>query len=36
MLGGLLVVLHDALLPKLINREIRVRDAERFLKESGL
>ena len=31
-----LVALRDALLPKLIRREIRVRDAERFLKERGL
>jgi len=28
--------LRDALLPKLISGEIRVRDAERFLKERGL
>ena len=28
--------LRDALLPKLIRGEIRVRDAERFLKERGL
>jgi len=31
-----LAALRDALLPKLIRREIRVRDAERFLKERGL
>jgi type I restriction enzyme S subunit len=28
--------LRDALLPKLIHGEIRVKDAERFLKERGL
>ena len=28
--------LRDALLPKLIRGEIRVKDAERFLKERGL
>jgi len=28
--------LRDALLPKLISGEIRVKDAERFLKERGL
>jgi type I restriction enzyme R subunit len=28
--------LHDALLPKLIRGAIRVKDAERFLKERGL
>jgi len=28
--------LHRMLLPKLIRGEIRVRDAERFLKEQGL
>jgi type I restriction enzyme S subunit len=28
--------LHRTLLPKLIRGEIRVRDAERFLKERGL
>ncbi len=27
---------RDALLPKLISGEIRVKDAERFLKERGL
>jgi len=31
-----LAALRDALLPKLIRGEIRVRDAERFLKERGL
>ncbi len=31
-----LVALRDALLPKLIRGEIRVKDAERFLKERGL
>lgn len=31
-----LAALRDALLPKLISGEIRVRDAERFLKERGL
>jgi len=31
-----LAALRDALLPKLIRREVRVRDAERFLKERGL
>ncbi len=31
-----LAVLRDALLPKLISGELRVRDAERFLKERGL
>ena len=31
-----LAALHDALLPKLIRGEIRVKDAERFLKERGL
>lgn len=28
--------LRDALLPKLISGEIRIKDAERFLKERGL
>lgn len=28
--------LRDALLPKLISGELRVKDAERFLKERGL
>jgi len=31
-----LAALRDALLPKLIRGEIRVKDAERFLKERGL
>jgi type I restriction enzyme S subunit len=31
-----LAVVRDALLPKLIGGEIRVKDAERFLKERGL
>jgi len=31
-----LAALRDALLPKLIRREIRLKDAERFLKERGL
>jgi len=31
-----LAALRDALLPKLISGEIRVKDAERFLEESGL
>jgi hypothetical protein len=31
-----LAALRDALLPKLISGEIRVRDAERFLKERSL
>lgn len=31
-----LAALRDALLPKLVSGEIRVRDAERFLKERGL
>jgi type I restriction enzyme S subunit len=31
-----LAALRDALLPKLISGEIRVRDAERFLKERAL
>jgi type I restriction enzyme S subunit len=31
-----LAALRDALLPKLISGEIRVKDAERFLKERGL
>jgi hypothetical protein len=31
-----LAALQDALLPKLISGEIRVKDAERFLKERGL
>lgn len=31
-----LTALRDALLPKLIRGEIRVKDAERFLKERGL
>jgi len=30
------VALRDALLPKLIRGEIRVKDAERFLMERGL
>jgi len=32
----MLAVLRDTLLPKLISGELRVRDAERFLKERGL
>lgn len=31
-----LAALRDALLPKLISGEIRVKDAERFLQERGL
>lgn len=31
-----LAALRDALLPKLIRGEIRVKDAEQFLKERGL
>jgi type I restriction enzyme S subunit len=31
-----LAALRDALLPKLISGELRVGDAERFLKERGL
>jgi len=31
-----LAALRDALLPKLISGELRVKDAERFLKERGL
>ncbi len=31
-----LATLRDALLPKLISGELRVTDAERFLKERGL
>jgi type I restriction enzyme S subunit len=31
-----LAALRDALLPKLIRGEIRMKDAERFLKERGL
>ncbi|MCL6546933.1 MAG: restriction endonuclease subunit S, partial [Bryobacteraceae bacterium] len=31
-----LAALRDALLPKLISGELRVRDAERFLRERGL
>jgi type I restriction enzyme, S subunit len=31
-----LAALRDTLLPKLISGEIRVKDAERFLKERGL
>jgi type I restriction enzyme S subunit len=31
-----LAALRDALLPKLISGEIRVKDAERFLKKRGL
>ena len=31
-----LAALRDALLPKLISGELRVRDAERFLQERGL
>ncbi len=31
-----LAALRDALLPKLIRGEIRIREAERFLKERGL
>jgi type I restriction enzyme S subunit len=31
-----LAALRDALLPKLISGEIRVKDAERFLRERGL
>jgi type I restriction enzyme S subunit len=31
-----LAALRDALLPKLIRGEIRVKDAERFLRERGL
>jgi len=31
-----LAALHDALLPKLISGEIRVKDAEKFLQERGL
>jgi type I restriction enzyme S subunit len=31
-----LAALRDALLPKLISGEIRVKDAERFLEERGL
>ena len=34
--GDTLAALRDALLPKLIRGEIRVKDAERFLKERGL
>jgi len=32
----ILAALRDALLPKLIRGEIRVKDVERFLKERGL
>ncbi|WP_084784955.1 restriction endonuclease subunit S [Calidithermus timidus] len=31
-----LAALRDALLPKLISGELRVKDAEKFLKERGL
>jgi len=31
-----LAALRDALLPKLISRELRVKDAERFLEERGM
>ena len=31
-----LAALRDALLPKLISGELRVKDTERFLKERGL
>lgn len=31
-----LAALRDALLPKLISGKLRVKDAERFLKERGL
>jgi len=31
-----LAALRDALLPKLISGELRVKDAERFLKERGI
>ena len=34
--SGTLAALRDALLPKLIRGEIRVRDTERFLQERGL
>jgi type I restriction enzyme S subunit len=32
----ILTALRDTLLPKLISGELRVKDAERFLKERGL